>query len=279
MRLSVLLSIVLVRALVAVSVPPILEPDQGLLQLSREDSARIDELIQAGDYPEALAEVVGEHRIAWTDIKDHIGSITRRNCFRSFEYLLPRIQFEAGEKSHRLSPLLLDALARHQPEICDVLLSQDFDATHLANALYFPYTFWIERQLFRWTIEELVALVVRHPKLIGIIEPDSWEQCTDVERCLLMLNIMPHMKHVDQEIARRRRAHPENILRRLMHNDHLADEDMILVLTRLFQMGAPLNEEIIDDFYDAKPEYAETLQFLRDSLSSLDIKDPGELAK
>jgi hypothetical protein len=157
---------------------PIPEQGHGLIHLSPEASARIGELIVKGDDPEALANIIGDHRVALTEVADHITQITRRNWFRSMEFLLSRVHFSGNERN-RLAAVLLDALEAHQPEICDVLLTHDFEPAFLGVVFNFRHSFWTGTSFghsvpFLWTLNELVFLVTSHPRLTRLIEPQSW---------------------------------------------------------------------------------------------------------
>lgn len=278
MHLSALLLALFVGAVHVFSAPA-QEQCDALIHLSPEASARLGELIVEDDDPDALADVLGDHRVSWTEVDDLVSLTARRNRFRSMEFLLSRVNF-VGRQTNRLAAILFDALVAHKPEICDVLLAQDFEPSYLAIVFNFRQSFWTGTSFghsvpFLWTLNELVYLVTSHPRLTRLIEPRAWEHCPDVQRFMLMLDILPHMAALDQEIANSERVHPTYILHQVVRNENLNGEDMRLVLDRLLQMDAVLDAEIFTEFRHAHAEDHLNVQYLQEVLNGPDVKEPG----
>jgi hypothetical protein len=89
-----------------------------------------------------------------------------------------------------------------------------------------------------------------------------------------MLDILPHITALDEEIASSERVQPTYILRQVVRNRHLNGEGMKLVLDRLLQMGAVLDAEVFAEFRQVHFEDHLNMQYLLDILNGPDIKEP-----
>jgi hypothetical protein len=270
MRFFIILTILASAAFVASA--PVSGHEQVILHLSQKDTGRIEELIVAGDNPDALAEVVGAHRIHVAEIAWHLNEIVRLDRFRTLGYLLPRLEYV--DRHSLLTRLLLDGLNGHHPEVCDVLLSQNFQLAPFAYGA-FCHTFWISEGPFHWTLDELVHIVTRHPRLIGMIEPESWRHCLTTERCLLMIDFLRHLTTVDEEVANAHRTQPNYLMERIIGNLHIGGEGMVRIMARLVDMGAALNDDFIDLLRWLAPSHFRAIQFLRDVADTAHIKEPN----
>jgi hypothetical protein len=289
MRLSILVYAVLASLVFSATFPD--EYDDDLFAFSDDVSIRIGKFIRRGvDSPEALAAILGDHQVAWADIRRHFHAIQHANLIQSMRYLLPRIQFESDEGSYTISASLTAALDGHHLEMLDLLLEQEGvdpirRLEYLQQRGYF-YNFWMRRSMntdapFQWTVDELAGLITRHPQLARLLKPQAWGACRDAQRLLLMLDFLPHLRTAREEFAQDPECGMDFVKGQIFSNAHLSDEEMRLVLERLLQLNdgrwndPEMKEVVIADFRNAHPNHVLSLQYLQDALGSTDIKEPG----
>jgi hypothetical protein len=241
-----------------------------VVNLSEASSAQLRELIVVGDDPDALANFLGDARFPWRNVVEHVGLMIRLNRIRSLACFIPRIGFDSQRINNTLTALVFDSFDQHRPEICDFLLSKNFELVRLGQ-LNFAHAFWMGGVFnpdhpFVWTWEELVHLVTRHPRIARWIEPQSWEQVPNGERCLLMINFLGHLISEDAELAQSVRTQPNIIMKRIGRNEYLSDEEMIMIIQHFITLGAEFNEDLIDFFATNGPHRISTIEFLRNTI-------------
>jgi hypothetical protein len=201
-------------------------------------------------------------------------------------WLLPRLHFQdAVNRDRGLTAILINALERHQLALVEVVLGQEFDFIRVGEQLHYGSAFWSGRSLgpahpFLWTLDELVGLITRHPRLANLLRPRSWASCPDAQRILLMLEMIPRMTAADPSLANDLGLQPGFVLAQVISNGHLNDADMKLALERVLQLSdaiwneADFDGDIIANFCLAHPNHAASLQFLQEALRVEDIKEP-----
>lgn len=271
MRLSSLI-IALLTSLVLVSSSP-----YQVVNLSEASSAQLKELIVQGDDPDALANFLGDARLPWRNVVDHVGLMIRLNRISSLTCFLSRIGFDSQRINNTLTALLFDSFDQHRPEICNLLLSKNFEIVRLGQ-LNFSHAFWMGGVFnpdhpFLWTWEELVNLVARHPRITKWIEPQSWEQVPNVQRCVLMINFLGHLISMDEELAQSVRTQPEIIMKRIGKNEYLNDEELIMIIQHFITLGVEFDEDLLEYFETNCPDRVSTIEFLRYTLYGPDCKE------
>lgn len=91
-----------------------------------------------------------------------------------------------------------------------------------------------------------------------------------------MLDLLRRLKEIDAEIANRPENQPDALVRQIMANWYLDEDEMIPVMVKLVDMGLNLDDALIDQlergFYMARRP--RVVQFLR-GLAGQEIKEPA----
>lgn len=273
MRISTVILAVLASAVFVASAPHS-GHHRNVLRLSGANDIRISNLIDAGDDPAALAGIIGDHQVDAVDVFHLVRKMAHLDRVRSLEYLLPRLWIRRPDDlQHDLAEFLRNALEAHRPEQCEVLLRQGpaFEYVHSIGEF-----FCTTAEPIHWTLGELVQLVDHHHGLAPILEPSRWHHCRTAARCLLMLDLLRRLKEIDAEIANRPENQPDALVRQIMANWYLDEDEMIPVMVKLVDMGLNLDDALIDQlergFYMARRP--RVVQFLR-GLAGQEIKEPA----
>lgn len=240
-------------------------------ELSQADSDRISAVVEVEDNPEQLLGILGgrcSQFRATNGVLSNLFIMINHDRIKSFQALFPRVEF--AERRQDITMLLSNAFAGHNVEICDYLLSQEFEIEDAFLSI------WQEDPL-RWDIAELKALVDRHPdRMIHFLPGLNYLVGNgDVGKVMMMVRFIEHCRAINPAFAQRVSFQPTNVaVGFMLKNQRLGDADLKQVLEHLFELGAEFDDSYVHRFKEAHPRYTECNEFLA-GVNLMKIKEPA----
>jgi hypothetical protein len=239
-------------------------------ELSRADSNKITALVEVEDCPEQVLSILGDGcpQFSANDaILSNLYTMNSYNRVQSFRALFPRINF-AG-RAQDITMILSNAFAGHKIEICDYLLSQEFEIEDAFLSIW--------EDPLRWDIVELEDLVDHHPDRILHLLPGLryLVENGNVGKVMMMLRFIEHCRAINPAFAQRVSFQPSNVATGfILRNEQLSDADLKQVLLHLFDLGAEVDESHVQTFKAGHPRYVECNEYLA-QVNLLNIKEPA----
>jgi hypothetical protein len=165
--------------------------------------------------------------------------------------------------------ILSNAFAGHKIEICDYLLSQEFEIEDAFLSIW--------EDPLRWDIVELEDLVDHHPDRILHLLPGLryLVENGNVGKVMMMLRFIEHCRAINPAFAQRVSFQPSNVATGfILRNEQLSDADLKQVLLHLFDLGAEVDESHVQTFKAGHPRYVECNEYLA-QVNLLNIKEPA----
>jgi hypothetical protein len=227
---------------------------------------KLMDIVTAGDDPDAISQLmkgypVGFSRESQRIIKTII-QLGRNESFRSLFSLLvnnDQLETKTDDTNSFLSEVFWSALLAHRPEICKCFWSTIPPQFHLTDFHGSLRRFWEQEAAALWTLEELLEVFPpgsSHAFRIQAPHGVFWA-CSTLEACMLPLEFnkrnIPSTKDGMKTCTR--------MLRSLLQNDSLDDEDMAALIQRFFER-VKVKDEIIEEFAAARPNYPLSRQAL-----------------
>jgi hypothetical protein len=240
--------------------------------LSKAEIDQLGQLIAEGDYPSEISNLLAGRQINYSPtVSNHLIEMIEQDRHRSFEVLLPLVNFANGSEIDSyvvaMQLLLMKSFRLHRLEICNFLCSWDF--IMITNYCYGD-SFWLLPTM-KWSVEELVDLVKHRPHVINFLTPQRkvLSDCEDVERGLMLLDFLQQCENINEAVFfRKHRLDPTKMLAHFVkHNISLDDKDMASIITHLIDLGANVNEEIIGETNYYHPSHVLSLRALNSALS------------
>lgn len=205
---------------------------------------RLEELIIVDDDPKGIREVIGfSCPLSFSRETDALlKNIIKLNRVKSFELLFPamKLNYEAGNGAWEYSAsqlyaseLFQYALTEHRPEICKFLLTSTDNVLIVRSS---RFSFWKQKP-FLWTLYELKELFPPSSKHLAdmIACADLMRECTCAEECIPAIEFNSYAMNA---IVKQGRYHEIcQMLRVLLLNEFLPDEDMAILVRRLTKGG------------------------------------------
>jgi hypothetical protein len=235
----------------------------------------ISRLLGEGDDPDQLAVYLDGRLLSYSPaVAAQLQRAIRLHRPGSFRHLFDRTTFLAAHRYNyntHITDFLGLAVWEHQPEICEYLLGIAFQIDGYSTC------FWA-REPFPWTIEELVELVRRHPRFAAFTAPrrGSMAAARSLEAATRMLDFAEQLQAFDNGFLGSVLNQPTALLEGLVENQRLPEEAMIVLFSRLFQLGAVVDNGIINLFALNHPNHQDAQIALMAATQETDIKEPAE---
>jgi hypothetical protein len=169
--------------------------------------------------------------------------------------------------------LLVESFTRHRPRVCEFICTLDFN---IPASYWFGDSFWL-RQTIEWTVSELVEIGRRWPRLINFLTPlrNALRECRNVENGLLLLDFLYQTSTIDGMVAVARQPFDPTTMLREFVSKHisLGDEESARIISRLIDLGANIDQELLDSLAKNDPSRTVSLQTIQNHLYQ-DIKEP-----
>ena len=238
--------------------------------LSKAEIEKLGQLIVDGDDPDQIIALLGSNRLLKHSptTAAPLRKMIELNRFKSLESLIPLIDFVVDSEYDSyvvaMRLLLEYGLKLHRKEICYYLCSWDFIA--LTNYSYGD-KFWLSSTM-DWTVPELVELVSRRPHAINFLTPQTFvlSGLDNAERGLMLLEFLHQSTFNSGAVLFRKRPfEPTKMLRHfVVNNVAMADADMAKIITRLIEVGAVVNQFLLNDLMAFHPNYELSIQAVAD---------------
>jgi hypothetical protein len=244
-----------------------------LCVLSPDDAAQLGKISRFEDNPKQLAEFLAschcDHPVPNAGIQSVLSEMVLLGRTESFILLFSRLA--PGKTELWKKALLQRAAARHRFEICDYLLSQDFNIDS-----FFAVFGRVPRKetlaTFRPDILQLKELARRHPQRIWEMAPQpGWLlHLSDTQLIIFLLDFIHYCRSISPSFFCLPYFQPSALLQLVLRNKSLIDADMTTVITRLVDIGARVNEEIRVAFRKERPNHLQSLRTLAEAIVILE---------
>lgn len=254
-------------ALVSAAAFPRIDANGGC-EFGLADSLRVEQMVQEGDDPAALAEMINGCRSLTYNV--HLEVILRQMIFRRrhaiFAFLFPLIDFEARvNRNDFLSGILVMALCSNSIQIADFVMSQGDIQPELVEGR----PTWRNSGQDAWKLPELLDFFTRHPEYAAVLSPTYAEMLVvrNAESARILVELA---RHCDNLSGQHNFDAARWLGELLTQNPFIAQDDLARVAYHLIQEGAPFD----DNTRSWLARYPEALQLI-DEWDELEVKYPG----
>lgn len=226
----------------------------GACHFDAADGARLVQIIQEGDDPAPLTEILeGCNGLVFNQhAQVGLHEMIRLRRHTIFNFLLPRIEFrvQGFSRAQVLYGILGLTLGSNSIEIADLLLAQGALSQRRAGS-----PLWIAGGQGVWSVDELRELIDRHRDHATELSPTAADMSlVETEgdaRVLVALAQHCHGITGLQGSA----SYLTDLLRAVLsYNHHLEGDGLAQIALLLFQEGAELNEKMRERFAEGHPE-------------------------
>lgn len=243
--------------------------ESGACELAIFDTWRIKDIIRDEDSPERLSEILGPCQRITSEqapFLNPLSEVIQYNRVESFKYLYPR--FCAEPRVYMNRKYLKEAVELRRFDIIKYLMSQD-PVVHSGL-----YPTWGATSLE--DLQELKAIASSHPdKVFDLVPFDSdLRNSENAQEALTLIDFIEHCRYINGILAQMQMYQPSSLLREIIQNRSLGDDEMVRVLERLFNLGANIDQLTLRDLREAHPDYDLSIGFLTDVIETTDIKEP-----
>lgn len=267
-----LLSIVIsVFAIISASVSDV--AGKALRSLELDEAIKLCDFLRNGACLDDILAFIGSDTIIDCDyaiywgIMESLKIAAENNQVNTLQVLLSRIRFTYEGHGNAIKRLLNTSLQAHTPEVCDLLMSHDFEPTEKWRANFWNVSF------NGWILEELIALAVVHPGYAAALSADheTMEWCHDRRVALMMIEYNNYLMMSNPSFASFKASQPSALFNGLLQNRRLNDEDMVLIAGKLMELGAEIDQDTANAFLVSHPDHIRVHQALRRILYGLPV--------
>lgn len=222
-------------------------------RLTTDDVLHLHKIISAGDHPAVIAKALGGFTLQCDPatcqyINEYLEYMIKANFVESFKALHSRIRFPRQTRVNRY--LLTVAVEFYRAELCEYLMSQEMDRRFYAS-------FASDRDWAR-----AIGLFEGHPDFVVHYAPDMYTMasCDTRKACLGIVKFNRHYAH---QLATVAKCQPDALLEGLLENSVLGDRSMAIVLEALFEEGASVTQDQIEEFSQSHTKHKTVLGMLQ----------------
>jgi hypothetical protein len=191
----------------------------------------LSDIVRVQDSPQRLSDAMGPCRqfkiagdiLILDNIQKILNEMIDLNRLESFKFLFPRAMFAGG--AHR-QVMFSHAIQNHRPDICDYLLTRDFDIRHVTPE------FWNKGS--SWTVEELNRLATNNPGRVTdmIPSPRTVKETEDADVVKKMIAFILHGISVCQILADDQ-SYRRSIIENIIPNELIKNNDKEDIIRRI----------------------------------------------
>jgi hypothetical protein len=235
-------------------------------------SLQVLAFLSVGDYPDALRNLFGEHRVLPYD-SDPVGSYLT-DCIEhgrveSFHLLLSRLVHRAGERDQDLTYLLKEALRYGRIEIARMIMAQDF----LIQRGY-RGTLWTPHEKGSpWPLGDLMQFITDYRDQVAAFAPRflDFARVKSSEDVEALIQLAYHCAREGGPMH----FDPNDALFNVVTCSTMNDVPMAQAVRHLLEAGADArSHNILAEMRSHHPDFFHAIELLENWIPE-DIKDPG----
>jgi hypothetical protein len=218
------------------------------------DIGQVQEILEQGDYPQVLAGLFGEQRLPFVpEIRKYFASAMEHGRVESFQFLLSRLQMSQDDGNRFLSHLLLDALARDNFGVAEIIMKHDFPIFTTPRM-----SVWMPRaEGIPWDLPMMKGFINNHAGKAAEMAPRKYDykRARSAGDVAVLIELSRHCEAVS---AGQRAFDPDLALKGLIANDDIGDGQMAEATRLLLQCGAASMGNKQEFLNMLGPQYAQT---------------------
>lgn len=236
--------------------------------ISQVDIGQVTEIIEQGeDQPEQLVELFKDRRLRYSkDSKHLLSKMISWSLPGLFKCFFKLIDFEAETRDGVMSRLLDVAIFMGNVEVCIFLMKRDFKYTRKYDRNPWRFMDMNKRIAYRpalrlrhWDLDEFNSLISKYPKYAAGICPQP-QDSIDPERLTFWVEAAHHCAIVSENPVV---FDPTAWINVVFQNRH-GDVGFDGLMSRLCELGAEVDQSIIDTVKEKPLVFHQTFRYLRD---------------